>query len=63
MFLLGRKVSSRHNLLSRTIGTKSEEEESYQTVNTLKLAITLCLVFFSLLEMIFYFSYNNMVKR
>jgi len=56
----GKKISIRHNLLSRTIGTKSEEDQSYQTVHTLQLVVTLCLVFFSLLEMVFYLTYNNM---
>ena len=61
--ILVQNIESRHNLLRRTIGTRSEENESYQTAQTLQLSITICLVLFSLLEMIFYFAYNNMVRH
>ena len=56
------KITTRHYLLNRAIGTRSEEDESYQTSQTLQIYITFSIVLLSILEMLFYFAYNNLVS-
>ena len=62
MYNLVQNIETRHNILIRSIGTRSEENYSYHTAQTLQQTITICLVIFSLLEMASYFVYNNMVS-
>ena len=44
-----------------TIGTKPEEDESYNNALALLFSVLGCVVGFSVLEWIFYYLYNNKV--
>ena len=55
------KIRQRHELLSRTIGAKQEEEISLSASNTLVTAATLAMIVFSILEVILYRLYNRKV--
>ena len=51
----------RHGLLSRTIGTKEEENMSYQNTMIILPLWTVCVIGFSILEMAFYFLYSLII--
>ena len=46
-----------------TIGTKPEEDESYNNALALLFSVLGCVVGFSVLEWIFYYLYNNKVSK
>ena len=46
-----------------TIGTRPEEDESYNNALALLFSVLGCVVGFSVLEWIFYYLYNNKVSK
>ena len=57
------KIKARHALLARTIGAKQEEEASLSASNTLVISATVCMIVFSILEIVFYRLYNRKVSK
>ena len=55
-------INTRHEFLSRFIGTKKEEDDSMEAAIKLVIAFTTCLIGFSVLEISFYFIYNRFVR-
>ena len=61
MIIAVSQINSRHIFLKSLIGTKEEEDYSYENANSL-LWTTTCLFFlFSVLEVVFFYLYNNKV--
>ena len=56
------KIRERHNFLVSLIGTKTEEDVSMQNIELLMYTVSICLVTFSLLEVLFYFLYQTKVN-
>ena len=52
---------TRHHFLAETIGTRPEEDDSYENIITLIVVSAAGVFFGSFLEMIFYFLYNMKV--
>ena len=63
MNFAGYNICVRHWLLRETIGTRPEEESSYNTVMKLLFGVPITVVGFSLLELGFYFLYNYKVDK
>ena len=63
LWYTGYKVRTRHFFLRMLIGTKPEEDESFDTINNLLIIITLTLIFSCLMETFFYFLYNHQVTQ
>ena len=55
------KINSRHQFLSRFIGTKEKENLSYSRASEVNLWITLITILCCVLEIILCFVYNRMV--
>ena len=55
-------IKERHNVLRRTIGTRTEENESYEMALFLNKSLTPCLLLFLFMEMVCYFIYSNKVN-
>ena len=55
------KIRERHNFLINLIGAKPEENISMQNIELLLYTISICLLTFSLLEVLFYFLYQTKV--
>ena len=55
-------VNTRHQFLTKLIGTKPEEDRSVAAVNQLVTAVIVTTVAVSLLEAGFYFLYNRIVS-
>ena len=49
----------RHAILLGLIGTKPEENLSYENAVTILIASTVCMISFCLLEVVSYFTYNR----
>ena len=56
------KIKQRHALLTRTIGTKAEEESSYTHSHKLVISATASMVALCSLEALAYFLYNRKVS-
>ena len=56
------KIKQRHALLTRTIGTKAEEESSYTHSHNLVISATASMVGLCILEEAAYFLYNRKVS-
>ena len=54
-------IKKRHELLGRSIGVKTEEEDSFSSSNTLMITVTVCMIVFSALEIGLYLLYNRVV--
>ena len=54
-------IKKRHELLERSIGVKTEEEDSFSSSNTLMITVTVCMIVFSALEIGLYLLYNRVV--
>ena len=63
MNFAGYNIRVRHWLLRETIGTRPEEESSYNTVMKLLFGVPITVIGFSLLELGFYFLYNYKVDK
>ena len=63
MNFAGYNICVRHLLLRETIGTRPEEESSYNTVMKLLFGVPITVVGFSLLELGFYYLYNYKVDK
>ena len=61
IIVLVSKINSRHQFLSRFIGTKEKENLSYSRASEVNLWITLTTILCCVLEIILYFVYNRMV--
>ena len=61
MFVLAYNISSRHWFLKNLVGTKKEEEISYERIMTLAISVTTMIIVFSILEVAFFFIYNSKV--
>ena len=57
----GYQIRSRHFLLKKLIGTKPEEDLSFDNVNTLLITSTSVMIFSCIMEVLMYFLYNNKV--
>ena len=55
------KINSRHQFLSKFIGTKEKENLSYSRASEVNLWITLTTILCCVLEIILYFVYNRLV--
>ena len=55
------KITERHELLARTIGTRAEEDLSYQTAQNLLLSILLAFFIGSIVEMALYLIFTYKV--
>ena len=60
--ILDVKIKQRHSLLSKTIGTKIEEEYSYTVSHTLTISVTVCMIALCILEVGAYFLFNRKVS-
>ena len=56
------KIKQRHALLTRTIGTKAEEEISFTHSHNLVISATASMVALCSLETAFYYLYNRKVR-
>ena len=56
-------IKKRHELLERSIGVKTEEEDSFSSSNTLMITVTVCMIVFSALEIGLYLLYNRVVIK
>ena len=61
MFVLAYNISNRHWFLKSLVGTKKEEEISYERIMTLVISVTTMIIVFSILEVAFFFIYNSKV--
>ena len=55
------KINERHDLLSRTIGTRPEEDYSYEQAQVLIPVVIFCFVLGSVLEIVSYIVFNYKV--
>lgn len=55
------KIRERHVFLTNLIGTKPEEDISMQNIELLIYTVSICVITFSLLEVLFYFLYQTKV--
>ena len=55
------KINERHDLLARTIGTRAEEDLSYETAQILLLSILLSFFFGSIVEIALYLIFTYKV--
>ena len=55
------KINSRHQFLSRLIGTKPEEDLSLEAANHLATVVTLVTITASMCEVAFFFFFNRIV--
>ena len=55
------QIEARHTFLDTLLTAKPEETESLETVRTLVITITTCLLVFSLMEAAFYFLFSTVV--
>ena len=60
---LASNINRRHEFLTRLIGTKPEEDRSFEAVNYLVTLATVSTSVALLLEVIFYFIYNRRVSK
>ena len=60
--ILGYKIRSRHALLKMLTGTKKEEDQSFDNINTLLITSTSVMVLSCIMEVLMYFLYNNKVQ-
>ena len=61
LFVLAYNISNRHWFLKSLVGTKKEEEISYERIMTLVISVTTMIIVFSILEVAFFFIYNSKV--
>ena len=57
----GYQIRSRHFLLKKLIGTKPEEDLSFDNVNTLLITSSSMMFLSCIMEVLMYFLYNNKV--
>ena len=59
----GYQIRSRHAILKLVSGTKKEEDQSFNNINTLLITSTILMAFSCVMEVLMYFLYNNKVER
>ena len=59
----GYQIRSRHAILKLVSVTKTEEDQSFDKINTLLFTSTILMVFSCVMEVLMYFLYNNKVKK
>ena len=57
-----KQINNRHSFLTKLIGTKEEEDYSYEMANYLQVLITTCFFVFSFMEMAMFYVYNLKVN-
>ena len=57
------KIKQRHGFLVETIGTKDEENISFNNSNNLMISVTACMLALSIMEFAAYILYNRKVSR
>ena len=60
-FFLVNQVNTRHHFLSRFIGTKVKEDQSFLRANNVNLWLTITTCLCGILEIVLYLVYNRMV--
>ena len=60
--ITGYQIRSRHFLLKMVSVTKSEENQSFDNVNSLLITSTSVVIFSCIMEVLMYFLYNNKVS-
>ena len=55
------QINTRHTFLARFIGTKAEEDISFNKANEVNLWVTVTTCVCCILEMVLYLAYNRMV--
>lgn len=55
------QIHTRHHFLSKFIGTKDRENESFSKINSFNLWITVTTFLCFILEIVLYFVYNRLV--
>ena len=57
----GYQIRSRHAILKLVSGTKQEEDQSFDNINTLLITSTILMILSCIMEVVMYFLYNNKV--
>ena len=57
------KINERHEILGRTIGTRPEEDHSYEQAQVLIPVVIFCFVLGSVLEIVSYIVFNYKVLK
>ena len=61
MYILGYQIRSRHAILNLVSVTKTEEDQSFDNINTLLITSTSVMIISCAMEVLMYFLYNNKV--
>ena len=57
------QINARHHFLARFIGTKNEEDISFNKANEVQVWVTVTTCVCCILELGLYFAYNRLVKN
>ena len=57
------QINARHHFLARFIGTKNEEDISFNKANDVQMWVTVTTSLCCILEIGLYFAYNRLVKN
>ena len=63
MYILGYQIRSRHAILKLVSVTKTEEDQSFDNINTLLITSTSVMIISCVMEVLMYYLYNNKVYR
>ena len=63
MYILGYQIRSRHAILNLVSVTKTEEDQSFDNINTLLITSTSVMIISCVMEGLMYYLYNNKVYR
>ena len=61
-FISVAKINDRHNFIQRLIGSKEDENVSFENGNKVVMVVSICCLVFTALETLFYFLYNIRVS-
>ena len=61
-FISVAKINDRHNFIQRLIGSKEDENVSFENGNKVVMVVSICCLVFTALETLFYFLFNIRVS-
>ena len=61
-FISVANINDRHNFIQRLIGSKEDENVSFENGNEVVMVVSICCLVFTALETLFYFLYNIRVS-
>ena len=61
-FISVAKINDRHNFIQRLIGSKEDENVSFENGNEVVMVVSICCLVFTALETLFYFLFNIRVS-